>query len=79
MPESNVIKIESSVNELKDKVGDMAEQREVAKEHDKRIRDMEAKMPLIEEWRSNSNKVRNTVTGAIIVAAMVGGIIGRFS
>ena len=24
MPESNVIKIESSVNELKDKVGDMA-------------------------------------------------------
>ena len=70
---------QSSIKYQAEHKEDMAEQREVAKEHDKRIRDMEAKMPLIEEWRSNSNKVRNTVTGAIIVAAMVGGIIGRFS
>lgn len=44
-----------------------------------RMRTVESKMPLLDEWRDNTNKVRNTVVGAIIIAVIIGGLTTKLA
>lgn len=66
--------------ELKIVIAEMGFKIESNKEkHGERLRGLENKMPLIEEWRANSNKVRTAVTAGLILASIIGGIIGRYT
>jgi len=46
---------------------------------EERVRKMENAMPSLVEMKENNNKIRNSIFAAILVAAIFGGIIAKFS
>jgi hypothetical protein len=74
-----ISKFSELVGEFKYYRKEMDETKAENKSLDIRLRSVEQQMPLLKQMSDNNNKIKNSIIGAILVAAIIGGIIAKFS
>ncbi len=71
--------VSSLVGEFKWYRKEVAELKVSIKDQDTRIRDVETKMPSLQEMKDNHNKIRNSVVAAITFSVIIGALIARYA
>lgn len=71
--------IRELVTEMKYYRQEMDEIKLEQKDVDHRLRTVETKMPLIDEWRASANKVIIALISAVVVAAVIGGLATKLA